>query len=313
MLAVEARTPQSKTALHGRIAFIVNPQGRNGRTGKEWKKILPKLHEALGEHRVATMVTEAPRHAEELTRQAVTGGAEAVVAVGGDGTIHEVLPCGTGSDYIRTFGWNNDVDAAILRIAKGNRRKVDVGFLTATAPDDTQGLGMRQRRYFANIASAGLSAETAMHVESVKFLGAKLAYVAATVIGFLRYRPPTCRMQIHGQEPVRLGRMTAVVVGNGQYFGGGMKIAPTASPFNGQLDVFALHHFRLLDFAMRGRHLFKGTAHLVEKQRIRVDRCMKLELEAEKGVRVPVEADGEYVGNLPASFEVVPNAIELLC
>eukprot|EP00899_Mesostigma_viride_P004898 jgi/Mesvir1/14409/Mv09795-RA.2 len=303
MLAVEARTPQSKTALHGRIAFIVNPQGRNGRTGKEWKKILPKLHEALGEHRVATMVTEAPRHAEELTRQAVTGGAEAVVAVGGDGTIHEVvngffdkssptprllqgvstaggakatalgvLPCGTGSDYIRTFGWNNDVDAAILRIAKGNRRKVDVGFLTATAPDDTQGLGMRQRRYFANIASAGLSAETAMHVESVKFLGAKLAYVAATVIGFLRYRPPTCRMQ-----------------------------------------VFALHHFRLLDFAMRGRHLFKGTAHLVEKQRIRVDRCMKLELEAEKGVRVPVEADGEYVGNLPASFEVVPNAIELLC
>ncbi|XP_033146348.1 sphingoid long-chain bases kinase 2, mitochondrial isoform X1 [Brassica rapa] len=128
------------------LVFVVNPQGANGRTAKEWKKLLPYLRTRLGEDcNICESLTSGPSHAIDITREAIRDGADAVIAVGGDGTLHEVvngffwegkpvcnlnsegshsaalglIPLGTGSDFARTFGWKNDPCEAVERIAKG--------------------------------------------------------------------------------------------------------------------------------------------------------------------------------------------------
>ncbi|KAI3952018.1 hypothetical protein MKX01_004251 [Papaver californicum] len=80
------------TTRKGDLVFVVNPTGANGRTGKEWKKLLPYLRTHLGQHRnICECLTSAPSHAIDITREAIREGADAVVAVGGDGTLHEVV------------------------------------------------------------------------------------------------------------------------------------------------------------------------------------------------------------------------------
>ncbi|KAI3953358.1 hypothetical protein MKX01_042336 [Papaver californicum] len=83
---------RSSSARKGDLVFVVNPKGANGRTGKEWKKLLPYLRTHLGQHRnICECLTSAPSHAIDITREAIREGADAVVAVGGDGTLHEVV------------------------------------------------------------------------------------------------------------------------------------------------------------------------------------------------------------------------------
>ncbi|KAM3261867.1 hypothetical protein ACQJBY_052519 [Aegilops geniculata] len=136
------------TASSGRrrdFVFVVNPSGANGRTGKQWKQLLPFLHTRLADQcNICECITSGPSHAIDVTREAIKDGADAVIAVGGDGTLHEVvngffwkgspvraldrgpdhltalglIPLGTGSDFARTFGWSNDPRQAIDRIVR---------------------------------------------------------------------------------------------------------------------------------------------------------------------------------------------------
>lgn len=156
------------------LVFIVNPQGANGRTGREWRKLVPYLRSRLGkECNIFESLTSGPCHAIDITREAIREGADAVIAVGGDGTLHEVvngffwagkpvtsqmnestrstalglIPLGTGSDFARTFGWKNDPCEAVERVARGLRSKIDVGVITGESCE---------HHYFVNIADIHL-------------------------------------------------------------------------------------------------------------------------------------------------------------
>ncbi|XP_052171695.1 sphingoid long-chain bases kinase 2, mitochondrial isoform X2 [Diospyros lotus] len=236
------------------LVFIVNPRGANGRTGKEWKKLLPYLRSRLGSDcNICESLTSGPHHAIDITREAIREGADAVIAVGGDGTLHEVvngffwrgkhvshdnpeathttalglIPLGTGSDFARTFGWKNDPNEAIDRIAKGLRSRIDVGVITA-ANDDPH--------YFVNVADTHLSAKAGYFASRYKRFG-NLCYVIGALQAFLGHYNQDLKIRINGGEWEVYTKVTALCIGNAKFFGGGMKITPNANPSSGNFEL----------------------------------------------------------------------------
>ncbi|MEK6608591.1 MAG: diacylglycerol kinase family protein, partial [Myxococcota bacterium] len=289
------------------------------------------LREALGE--VEIRRTEAPRHATALAREALRGGCDLVVALGGDGTFSEVtdgffddqaggeaggqpirpeaalglLPYGTGGDFRRTVGLGGDIAEAARRLRDATPRAIDVGRLRYRAHD-----GSFAVRHFLNIASFGVGGLVDEIVNaSSKALGGKLAFMLGTVRAMLRYKNQPVRLRLDGGEP-RDVVINNVAIANGRYFGGGMKIAPDASLDDGLFDVVVLGDLGLTDFLLRGGRVYKGT-HLSMPE-VTFARARRVEAEAlAPGARVLLDVDGEQPGMLPAVFEIVPSALKLKC
>jgi diacylglycerol kinase family enzyme len=298
--------------------------------------------------------TQGPRDAERLARAALRGGAEVVVAVGGDGTINEVvngffeegasallpevaeapqeagpsgrgeprrrrpalavLPLGTGSDLARTFGWppggGEDATAAACdRIRAGDARPLDVGVVTAA---DAAGNAGAVRRAFVNIASAGVSSRAAAAVGYYAALGGFMAYQLSAAHGLMRWRRVPVRVRADGGPWLRLPAATDVAVANGQFYGGGMRIAPEADPCDGVLSVVALDGIGVRRFVRdlgklrAGAHLSLAGVYSLSGRRIEV------ELESGEPGGLPLELDGEVGGYAPAAFHILPGALSLL-
>jgi diacylglycerol kinase (ATP) len=296
------------------VVFVVNPASGNGAAGKTWERTR-ELAAARGLDGDA-LITEAPGHAVELARGAAESGARLVVAVGGDGTINEivngllaagtsevelaVVPRGTGDDFARTFGIPTDVESALAVAANGQARPVDVGRATYAVDEGTA------ERYFANFAGAGISGAIARRgARTSRRLGAKAAYMWATVAVFLRWSSVPMRIELDGE--LREGQMFEVVVSNGMYAAGGMKIAPEARPDDGQFDAVLIGDVSKADFVTtfpkiyRGRHTSHPKIDVVRASTIAVDASQPL----------PVVLDGEQPGTTPARFEIVPGALKL--
>ncbi|EFJ04852.1 hypothetical protein SELMODRAFT_138147 [Selaginella moellendorffii] len=309
--------------------FVVNPKGANGRTGREWSNIFPKLSLELSKHyNVSQVRTSGPFHATEATRKAVEDGAAAVIAVGGDGTLHEVvngffhdncasadesshktalglIPLGTGSDFARTFGWSNDPYQAIHRIARGDHRRIDTGYVSVGG----------NRHHFINVGALHLSAQAGYHATKYKWLG-NLSYVIGALQAFMHHKNRDLDIRINGEEWKRFSRVTSIAIGNGKYFGGGMKITPTADPYSGDLEVTILQHFQWYHFVIHLFKLYKGT-FLELNNTWRFDKVKSIEIKEadnESGDDgVFVQADGEHLGFLPAEFGILPGSLDFLC
>ncbi len=300
---------------------IVNPASAGGRTGRTWPVVAAALREAGLNFDSA--LTTAPAEATVLTRQALDEGWPMVVAGGGDGTIHEVVngffdeagqavacatrlglvPLGTGGDFRRTFDVPLDIRAAAAVLCAGRTRRIDVGRVTFVAHD-----GSRGARIFCNIADVGLGGEVVHRVNHGVRLGrGQLTFLLATAVSLLVWRNPRLRVEADGE----VQELTAqqAVVANARYYGGGMCIAPDAEPDDGLLDlvlvgdVGKLENVRLLGPLRAGTHLAGGFP-------ITTRRVRRVTVEAD--TRVRVDADGEQPGLLPATFEVVPAAVELV-
>ncbi|XP_013631633.1 PREDICTED: sphingoid long-chain bases kinase 2, mitochondrial-like isoform X1 [Brassica oleracea var. oleracea] len=305
------------------LVFVVNPQGANGRTAKEWKKLLPYLRSRLGEDcNICESLTSGPSHAIDITREAIRDGADAVIAVGGDGTLHEVvngffwegkpvgtshsaalglIPLGTGSDFARTFGWKNDPCEAVERIAKGIRSRVDVGVI------DQEG---RDSHYFINVADVHLSAKAGFYASKYKKFG-NLCYVIGALQAFMGHDNRDMRIKVNGGEWEVYPQVTALCVGNAKYFGGGMKITPNADPGNGNLEVVVLQDFKWYDFILKLHKLYNGTHLSVNNVSSRSVQSIEVEEISESG-SIYVQSDGEHLGFLPRKFQVLPGAIDMI-
>jgi diacylglycerol kinase (ATP) len=296
------------------VVFVVNPASGNGAAGKTWAhtRELATTQGLDGD----ALVTEEPGHAVELARGAAESGARLVVAVGGDGTINEivnglvaagrsevelaVLPRGTGDDFARTFGIPTDVEGALAVAASGQARPVDVGLATYAIGDGTA------ERYFANFAGAGISGAIARRgARTSRRLGAKAAYMWATVTVFVRWSSVPMRIELDGQT--REGPMFEVVISNGMYAAGGMKIAPDARPDDGHFDAVLIGDVSKADFVTTFPKIYRGkhTSH----PKIDVVRVSTVAVDASQPL--PVVLDGEQPGTTPARFEIVPGGLKL--
>jgi diacylglycerol kinase (ATP) len=305
--------------LAPRTTVIVNPKSQGGKLGKQWALLSDTIGRAFP---FDEAITQGPGDATRLAREALAKGAERIVAIGGDGTINEVvngffdgtgkplapeasfalIPFGTGGDFRRTFRLPLDIAEAAAVIAANHRRKIDVGKLSFVATS-----GERAHRMFANIASFGVSGVVDRMVnESGKKLG-RLSFYLATMRATWAYKNQRVQLVFDGTDRVE-ATINTVAVANGRFFGGGMKVAPEASPDDGLFDVIALGDLGFGDVLKSGRRLYKGTHLAMDKVTSRRAKVVEAEPIDPAGV-VELDVDGEAPGRLPARFEVLPGAL----
>src|SRR6185436_6316536 len=302
---------------------VINPHSGGGRTGRTAKNIAQKLAEVSGPLTVA--MTTGPMDAATITRHALREGFERVVAVGGDGTINEVvngffangsainpeaelalLTNGTGGDFRRTFGIGQTIDESLERIANGRARAIDIGRLRFVSADGKPG-----ERYFANISSFGMSGDVVRRVDKAKLikrLFGRFAFTWGSLRSLLGYEPRPIRLKIDSEFDEILTISTCAVA-NGQYFGGGMRVAPDASPEDGMFDVVVMGDAPRGDVLKSLQQI--RTGEHVNNPNVRVFRARNViatPVEATEGEPVYIEADGESPGRLPAVFEMIPKS-----
>jgi len=308
-----------------RTVIIVNPRSSGGAAGKRWTALADTIGRVLP---FDEAITTAPGHATELARQALRDGADRVIALGGDGTINEtvngffdeqgnalpeaanahfgVIPFGTGGDFRRTLGLPQDVAGAAKVIANGITKRCDVGRLTYTLPN-----GGTATRMFINIASFGVSGEVDRIVnKSSKRLG-RMSFFVATARATMTYKNKRVSMVFDGNTsaPVE-ATISTVAIANGRYFGGAMHVAPNAEIDDGKFDVVCMGDFGFGDMVMSGRRLYQGSHLTMDKVTSR--RATSVRAEAIDGAAVELDLDGENVGRLPATFDMVASAVNLL-
>ncbi len=296
---------------------VVNPASGGGRTGRDWPGLRSVLATAGVD--VEERLTRVRGEATALTREALLAGARRVIAVGGDGTINEVvngfldgdgaavapgaflglLPSGTGGDFRRTAGIPAAAAAAAAVLAGGASRPVDAGRLT---------LDGAEPRYFINIADCGIGGDVVARVNrSSKRLGGTATFLWHSLAALLSYRPRAARVEIDGE--VAEGRFQNVVVANGRYFGGGMCVAPGADLGDGLFDVVLFGDLSRARSITQIRRIYAGS-HLgrpgITHRRARRVRVVPLEEPA-----LSFEMEGEEVGPAPATLEIIPGALRL--
>jgi diacylglycerol kinase (ATP) len=212
-----------------------------------------------------------------------------------------VIARGTGWDFVRTYGIPRKLERAVDVALNGRTREIDLGLVRYRGWD-----GRDREALFANVASAGMSGAVAKRAnETSKALGGKASYAWATLAVFARWRNDEVTARVDGEE--HAGRMLDVIVANGRYLGGGMKMTPDAEPDDGRFDVLLIGDVTKRDLIVtlpkiyRGKHLPHPKATLLHGVRVEVDAPRPL----------PVELDGEQPGTTPVSFEVVPRALRL--
>jgi YegS/Rv2252/BmrU family lipid kinase len=305
-----------------RTVLVVNPQSQGGRLGKRWAEIADTIGRAFP---FDEAITEAPGDATRLAREALRGGAERVVAMGGDGTINEVangffdeegkaitpgasfavIPYGTGGDFRRTLQLPTELAEAAKVIAANHRRTIDVGRLAFTTAS-----GARAVRMFVNIASFGVSGVVDRLVnESGKKLG-RLTFAVATARATWSYKNQRVQLVFDGADRVE-ATINTVAIANGRYFGGAMKVAPNAELDDGMFDVIAMGDFGFGDLLKSGRRLYQGTHLTMDKVTARRARVVEAE-PIDPGAVIELDVDGENPGRLPARFEIVPAALTIV-
>lgn len=303
-----------------KMFVIVNPVSANGTTAREW----PQFERILlySGYEFETAFTERPGHAAELARQALKAGFRTIMSVGGDGTMNEVVngffeggkpisedarlvifSRGTGCDFIKTLGIKKGIEDLLKILDRNETKKVDVGCVNFF--DST---GSVVTRYFMNIADIGMGAETANRVnKNSKRLKGFLSFLLGAVSTIILYKNKEFRVLIDDETEL-CARMNSVIIANGIYFGGGMKVAPEASIDDGAFDIIIVGDFSkpemIKNFPLiyKGKHLSLSKVRLYKGRKVRV----------ESGGKGLIEVDGEIPGSDDAEFIIMPKAINIL-
>ncbi len=296
--------------------LIINPAAGGGRTAKKWPRVVELLK--AGGLSFDYEVTTAPDQARELARSAARAGYQLVVSVGGDGTINEVVnglhdsgdlsrvtlgivDTGSGSDIIRTLGIPRDYRQSCLRVLNPDKITLDLGIAECTSG------GARVKRLFVNLAALGLGAEV-IKARSMKFKswGRTASYLLAYLATFLSYRNGKVALTVDGHATE--ASVCVIVVSNGKYAGGGMLLAPDADPGDGLLNVMTVGDLNKLELLRWLPKVYRGghVAHPL------VSTATAREVVVSPVGPMSVQVDGEFLGQAPADFHVLPAALTVI-
>jgi diacylglycerol kinase (ATP) len=307
---------------------VVNPQSAGGRTAREWPMIERALRSAYPHMQLA--MTQTRGDATALVRDALREGHHEIVAVGGDGTMNEavnglfdddgpIMPdavfgfisSGIDGDFRKSFGLAPHYISAIARLKQAPVQRIDIGRLACLSLD-----GKPIVRYFANIGSFGLSAATIKAANSAgisALFGRRFALAFASIRAKLFWCDRVIRLRIDGEYD-EIVSISTVAVANGQFFGGGRRIAPQAVTDDGLFDVIVMGGAPQVRAFADMREVYLAGKILNPPVRVlRGRRIMAVPIAETRGRPVLIEIDGECAGRLPATFELLPRALNLRC
>ncbi len=291
-----------------RVVVLVNPSSGRGRSGR----LLPRIREAIA---VAGLDAEVrlsagPEDPPRVTRECAEAGVEIVAAMGGDGmtgmvgaalvgtdTALGVIPTGTGNDFARFIGLSRKKPLEAVRVlADPEIRSIDAVRVTG---------GGREER-FVNVAGAGFDSEVTETANEMTWkVQGTAKYVVAVVRTLRRFTAAQFEVTVDGRSRSLSGMLIAV--GNGQSYGGGMKVVPNASLTDGLLEVCVVGGMSKGQFLRAFPKVFRGTH--VTHPKVTMLRGARVEISADRGF--DVYADGERSVPLPAVFEAMPGALKV--
>lgn len=303
--------------------FIVNPASARGGTARAWRRERLAIIAAgidFDEH-----LTTRAGEATVVAREALIAGKTRIIAVGGDGTLSEVvngyfsedgqvinrqasiglLPSGTGSDFRRSLGLSGS-DELIRALKSSEGRYLDV------VRAEFNGLGNgRESRFFINVASFGLGGDASALVNRwretfPRWIGGRARFAAAAIAALRRYKNVPVHLCADDREMSISSNF--MVVANGRFAGGGMMLAPHAELDDGLLDVIVTDQATRLDIIRELPRIRQG-AHL-ENSKVTEMRAREVTIVSEEPMAV--DLDGEMVGFTPAKLSVIPSAVKFL-
>jgi diacylglycerol kinase (ATP) len=307
--------------------IIVNPASAGGATGGRWARTASELRAHFGAFQCA--FTRGAGDARMIAERESRAGRTLIIACGGDGTISEVacgildaganaelgiLPSGTGGDFRRTLRVPTRTADAARALRDGRSVLIDAGRV-----EFENAMGERETRFFVNVASCGMGGEvirrvkeadqSSLLVRGAEILGGRASYALASARAALAFEKSRLIVQLDDKAERRIV-VTNLCIANARYFGGGMKIAPDAKLTDGLFDVVAVGDMGAATIFTNAHKLYLGT-HLGMTQVSHAHARRVSVSAAEESVKVLLEVDGELVGRLPATFEILPRALKI--
>ena len=313
---------------------VVNVFAASRKAGSVWKKAAAMLEEANVPYKA--MFTGGPDNAIAISRKSCARGYRRFMAVGGDGTVHDVLngiaeyvysgvdpdvaisdftlgvlPVGSGNDWVKSTGVPQDVKSAVDVIAAGHTGFQDVVRVEVLDPSDYASAPLSVS-YMANVGGVGLDARVCEIVNRKKEQGrrGKKLYVSALLYCIKHRVPIRAKVVCDGKE-VFAGRYLSIAFGVGRYSGGGMRQTPLAELGDGLLDITVIPDIPIWTIAKEVPRLFTGTFHKVDV--LTMAKCREvLVLPDGEADAEPAEVDGEVVGRAPVRMTVLDEQIRVV-
>ncbi len=301
------------------LHIIFNPASKGGRTGDCRDKILSAVEEYFGNN-YSLWITKKSNDAFLYTGNALDEGCDLLIAVGGDGTIQEIvngllknenneskscvlgiLSCGTGQGFAQSLCLPKTLDEQLQVIKEGYKRNVDAGQISFNLK------GKKNIRYFINEFQIGIGGAVVKNVnQNLKRKGGFLAFGIGSLSTVFNFPNPEISMIIDERIEIN-GEFTGIVVANGSMTGGGMNLTPFSNLSDNFLDLLLIHKQnriqRLINFPKiySGKHI---NSRFFSYRFIKKIKFMSNE-------DIPIEADGEILASLPCEIEIIPSAVKV--
>lgn len=301
--------------------IIANPVSGSGAVQKQW----PVIERLLQEMGISYTIrfTERRGHATLLAEEAVLRGQRRILGIGGDGTSHEIingimqqqavpsaeimyalLPIGTGNDWARTYQLSKDPKQRLQNLLEEKTVLQDVGLVQYQTE-----AGETAQRYFANVAGMAYDAYLCKIMQARRApVQSQLIYLALITQYIFKYN--LTEAQIRYDDKTVQDFFYTINVGICRYSGGGMQLVPQAIPDDGMLALTYARRIPKLEVLLQTRRFYNGT--LLSHSKVTGATVKSLEVNHVGETPTLVEADGEFLGQTPATFSVLEKALKVV-
>jgi YegS/Rv2252/BmrU family lipid kinase len=305
------------------VKVILNPVSGGGVSQKVWSAVKEELDKRKIEYFYEE--TTPATSARILTSKSIKDGYKWIIGIGGDGTLSNIangflengkpinpdavfspIPAGRGNDFVKSVKISKDPRKAILQILDGTVRKIDMIKVDFTNEDKSIGI-----YHCLNLADFGMGGEVVYRVNRSslgRWLGGKAVFLFYTVVCLFTYKNKLMRLKLNSGEVIE-SKSRLIVCANGEFAGGGMWFAPKAKLTDGLFDFLAIKDVGVLETMGKFSKLYKGK--LNDEEKVTSRQVSSLEASSEEDVFIDV--DGENMGQLPATFTIVPSLLSIKC